>query len=363
MPRRSSSRSSYEHLSKALGNDVDLSDDDVSYDEDDSSSDDNYDVAPRRAVLKYTPGHVSTTPRRRTSYDDYARSWRGVPTRSNEQVQRSLRNVPWSTSGTYNSEAVIDAVRDATGFQLPVEDKYLKRLHKYKKQVLPYVHPTCPIGWDRHTSLPDKAKEMGVVWIDKDGYFCGPPGSDESTKYVRPADYEDLNTRVRDITTELKHMLEPEKYKKEKEARAKEIELRRERSTKIKNQRIAQKSSRQTEEDTRHKSTLTLIYKKEGGQGARDAKTSADAFYDKAKLAISGEKVQSEQVSPGIKRLNISSPNRRAYYIYVPDDVFIEDDEVADSLQTRLLAWWRSYHSQKMNEHVVAQRRNVHRMM
>lgn len=208
--------------------------------------------------------------------------------RSNVELEHDLRSVPWTSKSTpRNSYAVIDAMNRATGFELPVEDRYMRRLRMYRNQVLPISTPTCPSGWSRHTKNPQKAiDDFGVAWVDADNYFCGPPGSDESTLY-REDDPEysspgALTKRIHELTNDIKYAMEPEKYKDTIDKRNKTKEMRKEAFERSKKMRHEAVTKEHESMRNRNEAKIAEIYKEHEFLDPAAAKQKASALYEVA---------------------------------------------------------------------------------
>lgn len=268
--------------------------------------------------------------------NNYPYAHRRVPPRSPAEVQDELRRVPWVTQGAINSEAVIDGITKATGFVLPVESEYLRRLKRYGTHILPLRAPECPVGWERHTSLPDKAKEMGVAWVDADGYFCGPPGSSSATKYELPYERQHLAEQIRDLQTEMKLLLstDGEERRKLEEEKKKKDDLKEKHLKALKEN----KEKQQKAEDDRYKAQIKRIIK----MGDR----AVNFIYRKFKTAVELEKEQNESYD---KDEFTRIPNGQSF-IFLPKLVF--DDYPRDVPNRReLRGLMAQYRTHKLAQH------------
>lgn len=287
----------------------------------------------------------------RQDFEDYTRQIRAVNgyprPRTQEEIEREINRIPWSSSGVWNSEAVIEGIHKATGFKIPAEDKYMQRLHTYKRQVLPYQYPTCPVGWERHTSLPDKAREMGVAWMDADGYFCGPPGSSPATKYDEssPMSNRELVEQIQDLKIQMRELLEPNNP--EVKEQKKRLEERQRNATIQKNLRKEQNDKRVQAEKERHIRSLVQIYRKY--LNAADAKKEAGKFYKIAKYCTDLESGRFSFNSENSERTKVSERTvSGGKKIYVPN-VLLENDEI---YTPKLREWFREFRKQKELEHL-----------
>jgi len=273
-------------------------------------------------------------------------------------VNDEIRDITWSKTGQRNSVAVIDAVNASVGFTLPVEDMYMRRLREYKQQVLPIKYPTCPLGWEKHTSNPKKASDEGVAWITADGYFCGPPGSDPSTLY-RESDpsydsHSALNKRIRELTTEIKHTLKPgdytEEIKKQKEKKEKH-------KTAFDKNKAAREASIKKENDAERKRNvekLSKIIKDYGFQTSTNAKKEAETIFDQAKSCVEGNGSRF-----GCKRVTDNSDRSNPVKYYIPNAIYVAGSDIPDPMQNKLLEWWRSFRRAYANKKVLEERKNL----
>jgi len=274
-------------------------------------------------------------------------------------VNNELRDIGWTRDGQKNSVAVIDAVNQSVGFKLPVEDMYMRRLREYKKQVLPIKYPTCPLGWEKHTSNPKASNEMGVAWITEDGYFCGPPGVEESTRYrENDPTYNSataLNKRVRDLTTEIRQTLSPEDYKED-------ISKKKERKQKHKDafekSQKARKAALQKETETERKRNVAKIEKIMNDHGFDTAaanKTEAQLLFTQAKACVEGN---GETVT-GCKLVKDTSDRSKHIHYHIPENLYIPAGETAGPMQMKLLEWWRSFRRAHAAKKVLEERKSL----
>lgn len=250
--------------------------------------------------------------------------------RPQEDIDNALREVQWN-KGQDNSLAVIDAVKRATGFEMPAEDKYLKRLRLYEKQVLPMRYPTCPIGWSRHTKNPKAAEDVGVAWVDADGYFCGPPNSDPDTLYNEEDEEEEteagLKKRIKELTTQIRHTLNPEEYQKEMENEEKMKEIKRDMyDTRAR----ALKTAREKENEKKkkmHLDTLEKIFR----PYEEDFEESAHTIYNQAVRCVDDDEANKEGCT------KVTSAGNT---FYVPNVLIRLDEGPATEFA---LGWWREF--------------------
>jgi hypothetical protein len=219
-------------------------------------------------------------------------------------------------------------------------------------------YPTCPLGWQRHTSNPKEAEDMGVAWVDSDGYFCGPPGASPETLYKEDdPQYESqaaLNKRIRDLTLEIKHTLNPEEYakeiaeKKEKGMRQKEA-LSRSMTAKKAAQMEEDKSSRK-----KHVEKLTKVFKDHGFMSVNEAKLAAESLYDTALRCVSpsGDKAGCREVVDAADPKNIKK-------YYVPESLYVDEIGMATPLQIKGLEWWRTFRRTAESKRLIKDRKNL----
>lgn len=250
----------------------------------------------------------------------------------------------------------------ATGFELPVEDRYMRRLRMYRNQVLPISTPTCPSGWSRHTKNPQKAiDDFGVAWVDADNYFCGPPGSDESTLY-REDDPEysspgALTKRIHELTNDIKYAMEPEKYKDTIDKRNKTKEMRKEAFERSKKMRHEAVTKEHESMRNRNEAKIAEIYKEHEFLDPAAAKQKASALYEVAFRCVKNPN-SSENKNGCREVVDNTNPLKPKTY-YVPRDLYVNDDDMPDPVTLKLLEWWRTYRRTQAAKHLVDERKNL----
>lgn len=278
--------------------------------------------------------------------------------RSRAQVAKDLKEVEWTKRGQKNSRAVIDAVNRATGFKLPVKDKYMEMLEQYKQQVLPMKYPTCPLGWERHTSNPKESEEMGVAWVDADGYFCAPPGSSPETLYKEDDHMYDsataLSKRITDLTTEIKHTLNPTEYAKEIAEMKKKGSMQKEAMARsmIARTKAQEKSNEQMRKKNIDK--LKSIFKSHGFVDQLEAASEAEKLYDTAVRCVN-ENAEKSGCTAVVDR---SNPEKPITY-YVPSSLHVTDKNMATPLQIKALEWWRGFRRHASSTKQIEDRKNL----
>ena len=274
--------------------------------------------------------------------------------RPSAEVQQGYKDTDWR-KGKSNSRAVVDELMHATGVRLPVEDKYLKRLQQYTKQVLPMRYPTCPVGWERHTTNPKEAQAYGVAWVDADGYFCGPPGSDASTLYKPEDDELDnpgaLNKRIRELTMEIKHTLNPGQY-------AEEIEEEKRKNTALDtvmieshNKRKEVKKGKDEKMKQDHVRKLTKVYRDEA---------EANELYNQAVKCVNPEmSKEDKERDDDCHKITDNSNPLQVITFFVPKMLYVADGNLFDRKTREAIKWWKAFRRNAEQRNIIAHRERL----
>lgn len=314
---------------------------------------------------QYTPTYIPNT---RSNDSLYASPYKVAP-RSNLDMQREIRRTKWSNEGVHNSRAVIDAMNAATGFTIPAEDRYLKRMNTFAQQVIPVRYPTCPLGWNKHTKLTDEARAAGVAWQTDDNYFCSPPDTkDKSSLVPEHPEYEspaELNRRIQELSREMKYLLNPseentEEYEKEVKLIKAQVAARKLAKAARETALNKQKESVKTREVAAIKAILRKRNPKGSFRHADKIETEAQQLYETARLCISDvptdiverkarESLPSNDAGnlnhaiveeEGLEPTTVTQLRKK---FYVPYRIWASDKDMGDPVEKGLAQWWAGY--------------------
>jgi len=273
----------------------------------------------------------------------------------------AMSGVQWAGRGASNTLAVQKSIEEANRLNIPASHKHLDRLHKFSTQVLSMEYPECPLSWERHSApVAEAADERGVVWRDRDGYFCAPPGMSPDTlvkdKVRDPVKSPQmLKKEIGELTRDIQYALDPSKKSKadsiEAEIRSRRIAAmslldKEERGMYEKEEK--KEKEKMEKEEKKEKQVLTKIYERFGLNANVRPSVSGGVMFDKAKACAWGTSYV------GCDPVEIPDGPGKTKTIHVPSDIVSENPS---QLQEHLQEWWRRY--RKKVEEVLAKRKRA----
>ena len=267
-----------------------------------------------------------------------------------------MQDVNWN-NGISNTRAVIKHMNDASRYGIPASSEHLERLKAFENQVLNMEHPTCPLGWERHTqSVKSVEDDYGVAWRDQDGYFCAPPGAgpdetrvssieEEKAKYSQSP--TELRAEIRDLTRSIRSTLDPEFGEKYKEEEAKKFNILAEiqskqaaAASKAFEQRQKAAQHQVLKDDEHNTKMLEALFKKRLHLRPDLAKAKAVELLEVAKRCLDPTQGKGER---DCKPILVPDPNKpgQMMQIWVPK-IIVDQPDSGDTLKP-FQAWWRKF--------------------
>jgi len=196
------------------------------------------------------------------------------------------------------------------------------------------------MGWNSHTSNPKEAEAAGVAWMNTtNGRFCGPPGASPDTLYEEQTESKAaMNQRIRDLTRDIRHTLNPEEYAEEIAKQSEQDSRRDEQASRRSRSYKAAKSQAFEKESGMNVEKLMRIYRDHGVRPA-DAKARAESLYKTAHSCMDEDADKTD----GCKLITDNSNPKDIKKYYIPEILHMDDPHMGSPMQLKLLGWWRTY--------------------
>ena len=249
----------------------------------------------------------------------------------------AAQDVVWKGKGPYNPRIALDELNYLARNKLPVNDRYLSRLHRMNQQVTPLLLPSCPSNMpNKHSRPPQSAiDDFGAVVRIPKGMFCGPPRSavDDSDSLIQPendVNMNDLQRQIKELSDELKG--DEKQMGERKELQAKRVEA----SEKQREAYAKQKEEKEKSRKSEHIRRIAAIYSK-AGYSRPEATKHAENLYAVSARCISGRADDKEGCEAMVDD-TVQPP--KTYY--VPHDLNVE---YPDPLTSELQKWYKGFYS------------------